>query len=69
MSEQTLPSIFQLLARAQRDSRSGLVYVVVLGTVRGQPRVFVRDRATHNVVRTDDERMLAVAERGQLDIV
>lgn len=60
---------FNLAASAERDSRSGTAYVVILGTVRGETRVFVRDRATHNAVRTAGETLLAVAEYGRLHVV
>lgn len=65
--QQTIDQIFRLASEAQRDSRSGTVYVVVAGPVRGDTRVFIRDRTTHNVVKMPSEVVLAVAENGRID--
>lgn len=64
---QTIGEVFRLTASAQRDSRSGTVYLVIAGPVRGQTRVFIRDRATHNVVKMSSDIVLAVAENGIID--
>jgi hypothetical protein len=67
MASQTIGEVFRLVSGAQRDSRSGTAYVVVAAMVRGEHRVFVRDRATHGAVRGPSDVVLAVAERGRVD--
>lgn len=69
MTPQSSIEVVRLLADMQRDSRSGTVYVLVLATVRGAERVFVRDRASHGVVKMPGEVILAVAQNGHTDYV
>lgn len=67
MASQSIGQICRLMSQAQRDSRSGTVYLVISGPVRGATAVYVRDRATHAAVRTTSEVTLAVAELGRID--
>ena len=64
---QPIGDIFRIVSAAQRASRSGTAYVIVSGPVRGETRVFSRDRASHNAVKTPAETVLAVADCGHTD--
>ena len=65
MDRYTALKVTELIATAYGDAiRQGQDFVVVMGTVRGQNEVFVRDLPTHRACQDDTETMLAIVGPG-----